>query len=81
MALEPIRNLRAVDPRCCETCAFLHYDGNGMVICLRPNGPEWDASEHLGLYHVCSMWRSQRDNRLSEDVIARFVTERESTRG
>lgn len=81
MALGRVKNFREVDPRCCETCAFFHHDGEGMAFCLRPNGPEWDSIEHEGLYHVCNEWRSQLHNRLSEEAKARFVAERESTRG
>lgn len=55
----PVRNVRDVDPRCCATCAFLKFDGQGMADCLRPDGPSWDVSDQLYLYTVCDLWRSQ----------------------
>lgn len=60
-------NVRATDPRCCGTCAFLKYDGEGLAICLRPNGPEFNVSEREYDYTVCDMWRSHLHNPLPEN--------------
>lgn len=55
----PARNVRDTDPRCCATCAFLKFDGEGGAYCSRPDGPSWDVSLQEYLYTVCDLWRSQ----------------------
>jgi hypothetical protein len=64
----PVRNVRRVDPRCCMTCAYLKFDGDGMAFCRRPNGPEWDVADQMYLYTVCNMWRSQLYSPLPEEA-------------
>lgn len=55
--LKPPRNLRRVDPRCCNTCA-LGYFVDGVFECRRPGGPVWDAGDREFDYHVCDGWQS-----------------------
>lgn len=57
--MQPARNVRQVDPRCCNTCAFLTFEGTGMAFCLRPGGPEFDVGDRRHDYTVCDLWRSQ----------------------
>lgn len=55
----PARNVRKTEPRCCNTCAFLEFDNQGMAGCVRPDGPQFDVSLQEYLYMVCDLWRSQ----------------------
>lgn len=56
--LKPVRGLRRIQPRCCATCRWFGMaDGTG--ICVRPNGPEFDAGDLIQWISVCDLYQSE----------------------
>lgn len=55
--LQPPKNYRPTEARCCETCKHLVFSP-GYAECERPGGPGFDVGDRQFLWHVCSLWRS-----------------------
>ena len=51
--VDPSKNYRRTQVRCCGTCRYLAFPGNGAVECRRPAGPVFDAGDQEWWGHVC----------------------------
>lgn len=60
--LSPASKIRAIQPRCCATCHYFHFD-NGWSCCTRPNDDGTDTALTFDngdlnyFYTICNRYR------------------------